>query len=227
MPTRRSNPRSTCRLHLNQRSLFLNSLNGSRLKARRSLRFQNRRLCWSRKWFSHGRALRHHRLNGSSSGRVPSSGPRRKNRSSLRPSLRQRPQRLHLVHGRLRFPRPAAPSTGNAAGSSGSPANWRAALLAQLNRAKRYPSEARSRREEGTVRLTFSIDRSGRVTGYQIAGSSGSATLDQEALSMLQRASPLPAPPRRGARFAHQSDCSSAFQFQLTWLVTSCSPTSC
>jgi protein TonB len=33
------------------------------------------------------------------------------------------------------------------------------------------------------------------VIGYQISGSSGSASLDQEALSMIQRASPLPAPP--------------------------------
>jgi protein TonB len=79
--------------------------------------------------------------------------------------------------------------------SSISAANWRGALLAQLNRAKRYPGDARSRREEGTVRLSFSIDRSGRVIGYQISGSSGSASLDQEALSMIQRASPLPAPP--------------------------------
>ncbi|GEO12434.1 energy transducer TonB [Microvirga aerophila] len=90
---------------------------------------------------------------------------------------------------------PAAPSASVAATSSMSPANWRGALLAQLNRAKRYPGDARSRREEGTVRLSFSIDRSGRVIGYQISGSSGSASLDQEALSMIQRASPLPAPP--------------------------------
>ena len=90
---------------------------------------------------------------------------------------------------------PAAPSAGVAATPSVSPANWRGALLAQLNRAKRYPADARSRREEGTVRLSFSIDRSGRVIGYQIVGSSGSASLDQEALSLIQRASPLPAPP--------------------------------
>jgi protein TonB len=77
-------------------------------------------------------------------------------------------------------------------------------LIAHLNRAKRYPSEARQRREEGTVRLSFSIDRSGRVLSYQIIGSSGSAALDQEALGMIQRASPLPAPPPElgGARIS-------------------------
>lgn len=90
---------------------------------------------------------------------------------------------------------PAAPVLGSTSASSTSPANWRGALLAHLNRAKRYPAEARQRREEGTVRLSFSIDRSGRVVSYQMVGSSGSTALDQEALSMIQRASPLPAPP--------------------------------
>jgi len=89
---------------------------------------------------------------------------------------------------------PTASAQGAAAASSTSPANWRGTLLAHLNRAKRYPAEARLRREEGTVRLSFTIDRTGRVVGYQIVGSSGSAALDREALAMIQRASPLPAP---------------------------------
>ncbi|WP_230533547.1 energy transducer TonB [Microvirga roseola] len=97
---------------------------------------------------------------------------------------------------------PAAPAPGVSSPLSGSPANWHRAMIAHLNRAKRYPPEARSRREEGVVRLSFSIDRSGRVTGYRIVGSSGSSALDREALAMIQRASPLPAPPPQvaGAR---------------------------
>jgi protein TonB len=90
---------------------------------------------------------------------------------------------------------PAAPAPGAVSSASASPASWRGALLAQLNRAKRYPAEARQNRQEGTVRLSFTIDRSGRVVSYRIVGSSGSAPLDQEALAMIQRASPLPAPP--------------------------------
>jgi protein TonB len=89
----------------------------------------------------------------------------------------------------------AAPATGSIPSSSASPASWKGALIAHLNRAKRYPPEARQRGEEGTVHLNFSIDRSGRVVGYRIIGSSGSSALDQEALAMIQRASPLPAPP--------------------------------
>jgi protein TonB len=99
---------------------------------------------------------------------------------------------------------PAAPTMGSAVASSASPANWRGALIAHLNRVKRYPSEARRRREEGVVRLNFSIDRNGRVMSYRIAESSGSTALDQEALAMIQRASPLPAPPPNigGARIS-------------------------
>jgi protein TonB len=89
----------------------------------------------------------------------------------------------------------AAPAPGIASASSLSPAKWRGALVAHLNRTKRYPPEARMRREEGVVRLSFSIDRSGRVIGFRVAGSSGSPALDREALAMIQRASPLPAPP--------------------------------
>jgi periplasmic protein TonB len=46
------------------------------------------------------------------------------------------------------------------------------------------------------------MDRSGRVVSKHIARSSGSATLDQAALAMLDRAQPLPAfpPSMREAR---------------------------
>jgi protein TonB len=43
--------------------------------------------------------------------------------------------------------------------------------------------------------VSFTIDRTGRVTASRVVGSSGSPALDDEALAVLQRASPLPAPP--------------------------------
>jgi protein TonB len=43
--------------------------------------------------------------------------------------------------------------------------------------------------------VSFAVDASGRVTSSRIARSSGSAELDRAALAMVQRASPLPAPP--------------------------------
>jgi protein TonB len=73
-------------------------------------------------------------------------------------------------------------------------------VLAWLNRHKRYPSGAKSRREEGSVQVSFTIDASGRVTGSRVVRSSGSPDLDRAALDMVQRASPVPAPPKEIAR---------------------------
>jgi periplasmic protein TonB len=72
---------------------------------------------------------------------------------------------------------------------------WQSGLSAQIARFKRYPAKAQARREEGVVRLAFTIDRNGRVLESRIVESSGSADLDNEFLSMLVRAQPLPKPP--------------------------------
>lgn len=47
----------------------------------------------------------------------------------------------------------------------------------------------------GTARVTVTIDRGGRVVSVSLAGSSGDGALDQAAVSMMHRASPVPAPP--------------------------------
>ncbi len=89
----------------------------------------------------------------------------------------------------------AAPNAGASTSNSAAPATWRNMLVAHLNRHKRYPAEARARHEEGTARLRFSIDRSGKVVGASLAGSAGSAALDAEVMDLIRRASPVPAPP--------------------------------
>jgi protein TonB len=68
-------------------------------------------------------------------------------------------------------------------------------LVAYLNGYKNYPHDARQRREQGVVRLHFVMDRSGRVLSYDIAGSSGSAALDEAARDLIRRAQPLPPVP--------------------------------
>jgi protein TonB len=80
------------------------------------------------------------------------------------------------------------------------PARWQTKVVAWLNRHKRYPSAARSRGEEGTANVRFTIDSSGRVLSASIAKSSGSRLLDEAALDMVRRASPVPAPPAGIAR---------------------------
>jgi protein TonB len=68
-------------------------------------------------------------------------------------------------------------------------------VVARLQQAKRYPSGAEARREQGVATLSFSVNRHGRVVSHRIARSSGHSSLDQEVLAMIQRAQPLPAFP--------------------------------
>jgi protein TonB len=98
-------------------------------------------------------------------------------------------------------PKPArqasvAPTAGApSVGSSASQADWRGLLRAALLRNKRYPSEAASNHETGSVVIAFSVDRGGRVVSRHVVRSSGHASLDQEALATVDRSQPLPAPP--------------------------------
>jgi protein TonB len=85
----------------------------------------------------------------------------------------------------------SAPSPGSVSASAAM-ASWRDLVVAQLQRAKRYPSGAESRREQGVVTLSFTVSRSGSVLGRSIARSSGNSELDQEVLAMVARASPFP-----------------------------------
>jgi protein TonB len=79
--------------------------------------------------------------------------------------------------------------------SSMSPASWQALLMAHLERYKRYPSDARPRGERGIASVYFTIDGAGNVLSAKLVRSSGFSALDQEVLSAVRRASPVPAPP--------------------------------
>jgi protein TonB len=74
---------------------------------------------------------------------------------------------------------------------------WQSALVAHIERFKRYPAEARAHDERGVARVAFSIDHEGRILASRIVQSSGSAMLDAESLAMLSRAQPMPRPPAK------------------------------
>jgi protein TonB len=89
-----------------------------------------------------------------------------------------------------------APTVGApSVGSSASQADWRGLLRAALLRNKRYPSEAASNHETGSVVIAFAVDRGGRVVSRHVVRSSGHPSLDQEALATVDRSQPLPVPP--------------------------------
>lgn len=93
-------------------------------------------------------------------------------------------------------PTQAAPAPGaSSAKASHDPVTWQGALLAQLEKFKRYPSDAMADRQEGVPTVTFSMDRKGHVLSVTLASSSGHPLLDQEAVSLPKRAQPLPIPP--------------------------------
>jgi len=111
----------------------------------------------------------------------------------------RRPPRQQSVASQAAAPKPvdkaergktnAAPRAGTS--SSMSAATWRGRLVAHLNRHKRHPGGS----ARGVSAITFTISRSGNVTAVSLARSSGNAALDQAALSLARRASPVPAPP--------------------------------
>ena len=91
---------------------------------------------------------------------------------------------------------PPAPASARAARPKPPPPDYLSRLAAYLNSYKNYPYGARQRREQGTVRLHFVMDRAGHVLSFQVAGSSGWADLDDEARELIRRAQPLPPVPK-------------------------------
>ncbi len=71
-------------------------------------------------------------------------------------------------------------------------ANYYQLILKKLERFKKYPSRARRRGEQGTVRLTFSLNQDGSLHSHEITKSSGSRALDREVEQLIVRASPFP-----------------------------------
>ncbi len=89
----------------------------------------------------------------------------------------------------------AGPASNAGAAPPGPPPSYLGRLQAWLERHKGYPTQARQQRQQGTALLHFVMDRSGRVTSFNIVRSSGYQLLDSEVTNMIQRASPLPAMP--------------------------------
>ncbi|MDH6232043.1 protein TonB [Mesorhizobium soli] len=74
-------------------------------------------------------------------------------------------------------------------------AKWQAKVLAWINRHK--PRSARAR---GVVQVRFQIDPSGSVLSANVIRSSGDDALDQAAINIVMRSSPVPPPPSEIAR---------------------------
>ncbi len=95
--------------------------------------------------------------------------------------------------------RPAPPAGGvvnspvSLSGAQGDA--YGARVRAHLEAYKIYPRGAKRLRQTGVVTVRFVIDREGRVIASRIVAASGVSALDEEAMAMLARASPVPRPP--------------------------------
>jgi protein TonB len=85
-----------------------------------------------------------------------------------------------------------AASAASAGATASVVATYNQRVRAHLMRFQRYPAGTN---KPGVAKLSFSISRSGQVLGSRLAGSSGVAALDAEAVAMVRRASPFPAFP--------------------------------
>ena len=107
-------------------------------------------------------------------------------------------------------PASAAPSAAPPAGAptqavpvarnSNAVPTWHGAVVGHLERYKRYPRIARMRNQQGVPQVHITLDRQGRVLAVRLHKGSGFEALDEETLALVQRASPLPAPPPEAAQ---------------------------
>ncbi|WP_018236462.1 energy transducer TonB [Ensifer sp. BR816] len=80
--------------------------------------------------------------------------------------------------------------------------NYKGKVQRKLNRAKRYPAEAKRQSLRGVAHVRFTVTSDGGLAGVGLARSSGSPILDQAALDTVRRATPfppIPAEARRGS----------------------------
>jgi protein TonB len=89
----------------------------------------------------------------------------------------------------------AAPFDSDTPSASAAPASWQSQVLGHLAHFKRYPGDARQRKRAGAAWVRFQVDRDGKLLASELITSSGTVLLDREALQVLERAQPLPAPP--------------------------------
>ena len=70
--------------------------------------------------------------------------------------------------------------------------HWQTQVVEILSRGKRYPADALSRGEQGTVLVGLILGRTGNLISSHIAKSSGSDSLDREALDLVSRVKGFP-----------------------------------
>jgi protein TonB len=72
---------------------------------------------------------------------------------------------------------------------------WKKQIVNRLAEGRRFPPEAVVAGQFGSAKVRFVLDRSGKLISSELMESTGFAALDAEAMAMVTRAQPFPAPP--------------------------------
>jgi protein TonB len=70
---------------------------------------------------------------------------------------------------------------------------WQQQVVLHVSGQQRFPPNAKG--QSGTAKVHFTVDRTGRLVSAQLLESTGHPQLDAEAIALLHRAQPFPAPP--------------------------------
>lgn len=73
--------------------------------------------------------------------------------------------------------------------------DWLNTVKRSIASKQAYPRTAQMRGEEGTAKVKVYVSASGKVEKAELVATSGSSTLDKEAIAVFARVGNLPAPP--------------------------------
>lgn len=119
--------------------------------------------------------------------------PETKTSNASEDSVAQKAAAAPTIPDAVIAPLPAVHDQGTGQSKYRSRVTWQRELLAHLDKFKRYPTDRSGRNAEITISMT--LDREGRVLAANIVKSSGDSSFDQAALSMIEKANPVPPPP--------------------------------
>ena len=88
-------------------------------------------------------------------------------------------------------------------------------LITWLNKYKKYPNIARRRGHEGSVILSFEIDRGGKLLSYKIKQPSKFDSLNKAVERMIKNASPMPPIPKELASSQRKFSYTVPIHFKL------------
>lgn len=92
-------------------------------------------------------------------------------------------------------------------------ASWQRSIVKVVAQKQVYPRSALRREIEGNARVQITIARDGTIANFEILENTGHDVLDREVPKLMERISPLPAPPNE------LSDDQLTFILPLAWAL--------